>query len=209
VKYQSLAGYTIVLLLCSCAATSVKKSWKSPEYVAGPLTNLAVVAIDDRGLLRQGFENRFVAQLRGAGIKAITTFDLVSLPEINQDKRAAAERLRSAGCQAVVALRLKDVASLYRETRPGGERYAEVVTGIETGTWYDYYTLAFTDLSPTYGSLKQEVYLETSIFDLQTAKCLWSGLSLTVATETMDRVAEMDPIVAKFLAAMRKDGMIP
>jgi len=208
-KLHTLAPCTLALLLCACAATSIQKSWKAPEYVAGPFTNLAVVAIDDRGLVRQGFENRFVAQLRKAGITALTTFDLISLPDINNDKRAAAERLRSAGCQAVLTLRLSDIASFYRETRPGPERYAQAVSGVESGTWYDYYSVAYGDLSPTYGSLKQKVYLEASMFDLGTAKCLWSGLSQTVVKENMDRVAEMDPIVAKFVAAMRKDGMIP
>jgi hypothetical protein len=34
-------------------------------------------------------------------------------------------------------------------------------------------------------------------------------LTETVFTDSMDRVAEMDPIVTKVLAAMRKDGVIP
>ena len=64
-------------------------------------------------------------------------------------------------------------------------------------------------MSPTYGNLKQQVYLETSVFDLKTSKRVWSGLTLTVVTETMDRVAEMDPIVAKVVEEMHKDAMIP
>jgi hypothetical protein len=168
-----------------------------------------VLTIDDRGFLREGFENRLVRDLRDAGVTAITTYDLLSLPQINQDKQAAAERLRSAGAQHIVILRLVSVDSFYREARPSPERYAEVITGYEPGPWYDYYSVAYADMSPTYGSLKQKVYLETSVFDLSNAKRSWAGLTETVITERMDRAAEMDPIAAKVTEAMRRDGMIP
>ena len=140
---------------------------------------------------------------------ALPTFEVMSLSEIKRDKVAAAERLKSAGAQGIVLLRLMDSTSTYRESRPGGERYAEVITGFETTGWYNYYSVAYADMSPTYGHQKQKVFLEASLFDLNTEKRIWSGLSRTVVTETMDRVAEMDPIVAKFVAAMRKDGMVP
>lgn len=206
---HSFAFCALATLLCSCAATSVKKSWKSPEYVGGPLTNIAVLTVDERGMLRKGFENRLANQLRKQGVSVVVSYELMSLNEINQDKKAAAARLRAAGAQAVAILRLADLKNSYREVRPGREAYSEFINGVGTDCWYDYYTVAFADMSPTYGSLKQNVYLETSLYDLTTTKRLWGGLTLTVVTETMDRVAEMDPIVEKVVAAMRKDGMVP
>jgi hypothetical protein len=64
------------------------------------------------------------------------------------------------------------------------------------------------DMSSTYGSLKQTVCLETSLYDLKTEKRLWFGLTQTVVKENMDRVAEMDPLVGKIIAAMQKDGVV-
>ncbi len=200
---------TLALMLCSCASTSVKKTWKSPNYTGSAPGKLAVLAIDERGDVRRALENRLTAQIRKQGVSVVPSYELLTLPEIGNDKPAAAERLRATGAEAVLIMRLKDVATSYRESRPAPERYAEVITGFEVGTWYDYYSVAFMDLSPTYGNLKQKVYVETSVFDLKTAKCLWSGLTLTVVGETMDRVAEADVLVAKVVAAMRKDGMLP
>ncbi len=208
-NHRTLAGCAIAALLCSCTGTSLKKTWKSPDYRGGPITKLAVLTIDERRDLRIGFENRLAQQIQKNGASAITTFDLFSLPEVNRDKAAAAERLRSAGAEALVLLRLMDVNTAYRESRPGAERYAETITGFEMGPWYDYFSVAYADMSPTYGNLKQKIYLETSVYDLKTAKRLWSGLTETVVTDTMDRIAEMDPIVAKAVAAMRTDGIIP
>jgi hypothetical protein len=197
----------VAALLCSCAATSVKKTWKSPDC-RGPVGKIAVLTIDDRGLLRQGFENRFVRYLTKSGASALVTYELLSLAEIKQDKQAAAERLRVSGAEALIILRLADSASAFQEVRSGRERYGAMITGIENLGWYDYYSIGFMDMGTTYGSLKQWVYLETTLYDLKTEKRVWSGLTQTVVKENMDRVAEMDPLVEKIVAAMRKDGVI-
>jgi hypothetical protein len=205
--FRSLSLCALAALLCSCAATSLKKTWKAPDCQK-PVGKLAVLAIDDRGLVRQGFENRFVAQLTKAGASALVTYDLLTLAEIKQDKRAAADRFRLSGAEAILILRLVDSSSSYRESRAGNERYVPVLTGVDSVGWYDYYSVGFMDMSSTYGTLKQTVYLETSLYDLKTEKRLWSGLTETVVRENMDRVAEMDPLVEKFVAAMLKDGVI-
>jgi hypothetical protein len=205
--FPPLALCALATLLCSCAATSVKKTWKSPDCQQ-PVGKIAVLTIEDRGLVRQGFENRFVSQLTKAGASALVTYDLLSLQEIKADKRAAAERFRASGADAILILRVVDVASSYRESRAGDERYASVVTGINSMGWYDYYSVGFIDMSTTYGTLKQTVYLETSLYDLKTEKRLWSAVTRTVVREDMDRVAEMDPLVEKIVVAMRTDGVI-
>lgn len=208
-SFMTTAACALAALLCSCASTSVKKTWKSPDYRGGPLGKVAVLAVTDRVLLRQGFENRLVTQIRASGAPAIVTHDQLSLPQINENKQAAATQLRNAGAEGVVIMRLMNVDTSYREFRHGEERYAENITGFGSDPWYDYYTVAYTDMTATYGSLKQKVYLETALFDLKTNKRVWSTLTQTVVTETMDRVAEMDPIVEKVVAAMRTDGMLP
>lgn len=207
-KLHPLGLCALAVLLCSCAASSVKQTWKAPSGQR-PAGKIAVLTIEERGLVRQGFENRLVKQLTRAGATAVTTFDQLSLEEIKASKNAAAERLRASGAETLLILRLVGIGTSYREVRPGGERYAETITGFQTMGWYDYYSVAYMDMSPTYGSLTQKVNLEASLYDLQSEKRLWSGFSQTVIKETTDRVAEADPLVAKIVAAMQKDGVIP
>lgn len=207
-KLLSLGLCALTVLLCSCAASSVQQTWKAPSGQR-PAGKIAVLAIDDRGMVRQGFENRFVTQLTKAGGSAVTTFDQLSLSQIKESKDAAAERLRASGAETLLIVRLLGVNTSYREVRPGGERYAETITGFETTGWYDYYSVAYMDMSPTYGNLKMKVNLEASLYDLKSEKRLWSGFSQTVVKETTDRVAEADPLVAKIVAAMQKDGVVP
>lgn len=204
---RPLAAGALAVLLCSCAATSVKNTWKSPDSQQ-PVGKVAVLAIAHNGSVRKGFENRFATQLVNAGTQAMVTYDSLSLPEIKQDKRTAADRILANGVDALLILRVVDTGTYYRESQPGGERYAGAITGFETMGWYDYYSVAFMNMSPTYGTLKQTVYLETGVYDLKTEKRLWSLLTKTVLEEHADGVAEADRLVPKIVAAMRKDGIL-
>jgi len=208
-RIQPVIGCVLAFLLSSCAATSVKRTWKSPDAQGRTLKKAAVLVIDERPGLREGFENRVARQLQQGGASAFTTVGLLSLPEIQKDKPAAAELLRSKGADVIVIMRLVDIATSYRETRPGQARYAETITGFQPGIWYDYYSVAYMDMSPTYGNLKQKVYLETGVYDLQSAQRLWSCLTQTVVTENMDRLAEVDPLIANIVGSMRQDGIAP
>jgi hypothetical protein len=68
VKVHLSASCVLAALLCSCAATSIKKTWKASEGRM-PVTRIAVIAVEDRGILRQGLENRLRAELAKAGAK--------------------------------------------------------------------------------------------------------------------------------------------
>jgi hypothetical protein len=204
----SWSSVALALLLCACAATSLKQTWKSPDYRGGPVRKAAVVAVEERGLVRQGFENRFARQLQAQGQAAVVTYDLLSLPQIKEDKQAAAARARAAGADSVLIVRLVDVATYASQVRTLNERYAPTITGIDTYGWYDYYSVAFMDMSPTYGTLRQKMYLDISLFDLDSGKHLWSGLTETVVKENTDRVLLVDALVGKVVAAMRTDGVV-
>lgn len=206
--FHPFAACALAALLCGCAATKVQQTWKSPDCPQ-PVGKIAVLAIEERGLVREGFENRFVRQLKATGASAVTTFNLLSLPDIKDDKRAAAERFRATGAQTVLIVRLAGSGGSYRESRAGNERYAPVTTGINTMGWYDYYSVGFVDMGVTYGNSTQTIYVEAGLYDLNTEKRLWFGQVQTVMKEGMDRVGEMDPFVKKFVAAMRKDGVVP
>lgn len=203
-----LAVCALAALLCGCMATKVQKTWKSPDCPQ-PVGKIAVLAIEERGLVREGFENRFVRLLNEKGGSAVPTYDLLSLPDIKENKQAAAGRFRATGAQTVLILRLAGSGGSYRESRAGNERYAATITGMEYTGWYDYYSVGFVDMGVTYGSSKQVVYVEAGLFDLNSEKRLWFGQTQTVLKEGMDRISEMDPLVARLVAAMRKDGVVP
>jgi len=114
------------------------------------------------------------------------------------------------GAEAVLILRLIAKTSAYHEYQSSDQRYVGTITGLDTMGWYDYYSysMGMMNMSPSYGTTTEKLYLETSLYDLKTEKRVWSAMTKTVVSETMDRVGEMTPLVEKIIAAMRADGII-
>jgi hypothetical protein len=204
-----LAITVAALCLAGCATSSIKQTSKSPTYQGGPVQKVAMIAVDERGLVRQGFENRFLQAFRAHGQEAVVTHDLLDLAEIKADKEGAAARLRGAGADSVFIIRLVDQTSYSRQVRATPERYASAATGFgDNYGWYDCYSVAFTDMSTVWGSTTQKIYLDTTLFDLKTGQRLWPALTLTVLKENVDRLAEADSLVGKVVSALCKDGMV-
>ena len=205
----TLVTAVAALVLAGCATSSLKQSWKSPTYQGGPVKKVAVLAVVERGLLRQGFENRFVRDFRAQQQEAIFTYDLLSLPEIKADKAAAAARLRAAGADAVLVVRLVDQVSYDRQVRATSEHWVPTITGFGSNYgWYDYFDVAFMDMGTVWSSNRRKIYLDSSLHDLATGKPLWSGLTVTTLDDSTDGLVAADGLIAKIVAAIRKDGLV-
>lgn len=198
----------LATLLCSCVGTSLKQTWKSPDYNRGPVRKIAVLAVDERSLVREALENRYATQLIKHGQSAMTTYGLLSLPEIKEKKDAAAARLHEAGADTLLIVRLVDSVSYASQLRTMPMAFLPGAIGYDSYGWYDYYSVANMSMGITWNSSQQDVYLDNSLYDLGTSKRLWSGLTQTVLSDDTDRVAQINPLVVKVLAALRKDGFI-
>jgi hypothetical protein len=130
------------------------------------------------------------------------------LPAIKADREAAAARVREKGADAVMIVRLVDQVTRANEVRATPALFAPTVDSFGYNGWYNYYSLAFTDMGTVWGSTTKTLYLETVLFDLKTNQRVWSGLTRTVFKENMDRVEEVGPLASKIFAAMRTDGVL-
>ena len=198
----------IAALLVSCSTTSVKKTWKAPDYTAGPLGKVAVLVVEERLQVRQAIENRFSHQLKEGGEPAFVTYDLLSLQQVKEDKEAAASRFKDGGSDSILIVRLVDSQTYNREVQATRSSFVPMTTGFDSYYWYDYYSLAFMDMGTVWNSLEQRVYLDSSLYELKSGRRLWSCLTETVLKDDMDRLEALDVLVAKVVAALRKDGMV-
>lgn len=204
-----IAAATIAVLLAGCASTSLVETWKSPTVPSNPVKKIAVIGVDERGLVRIGFENRFVRDLKARGQDATVTHELMTLPEIKADKEAAAAKLREARVDSVLIVRLANSKANNRSVRANAERYVSTVTGTSDYVgWYDYYTVAFTDMGTVWSSDKKTIYLDCSLYDLQSTQRIWSAVTETVMKDgKTDPLVEADALTAMVVKAMAKDGV--
>lgn len=207
-RAQLLSLAAVSLWLCGCATSSIKQSWTSPELHDRRFQKMSVVVVEDRGSVRLGLENRFVTALGARGQGALATYNLLALQDIKADKEAAASRVRAAGADAVLIVRLVDQATYSSQMRATPALYNPVVTGYGSYAWHDYYSVAFVDMGVVWSSSTQKIYLDCSLFDLTTGQRLWSALTLTEIQENADRLAVADDLVDKVVGAMQKDGVL-
>jgi hypothetical protein len=202
----------LVALLCSCAATTVKRTWKSPNSQL-PVGKMAVLAVAEQSsLLREGFENRLVREVKLAGGDAVVTYDKLSLTEIKQDRHAAEARFQAEKTGTLLLMRLVSAEEAIPSMTTGAAQAYSDSGGTfvlyDPMGWYDFYTSIADSFSPIYGEVKANLFIETSLFDLKTEKRLWKCVTRTVVKEDGDRVALMEPLARTVVKAMRKDGVI-
>jgi len=207
-KLSPFSAAALAVLLCSCATTSVEKTWKSPDRAEGPVQKLAVLAVSDDSMVRPGLENRFARDIRNRGQAVITTVALLSLPEIKADKAAAAALLRQEGADSILIVRLVDKSAYDRQVRATPAAFVPMATGYADYGWSGYYDVAFMEMGVTYSTLRDYLVLDSSLFDLKNGQRLWSALTQTTLKEGADRLVVADDLAAKVAAALRKDGMI-
>lgn len=203
-----LSVAVLAAVLCGCAGTSLKQTWKAPDYQGGPVQKIAVLTVDERELYRTALENSFVNELRARGQAAVITYDRLKLAEVKADKAAAIARLQAAGADTVLIIRFADQVTSDLSVRLSPGNATPAASDFSTFDWHDYYMASPSSMDTVWDDLRQEIYLQSSLHDLQTGKRIWSGVTRTVIKESTDRLALIQPLTTKVLAGMRKDGMI-
>lgn len=198
----------IFTMLCSCASTSIKHTWKSPDYHGGPVQKIAVLAVDERGLVRQGIENRVGNQIRNQGGDAIPTFKYLTLPEIKESKEKAGNRLMQEGADSIVIVCLVNKSSYESQLRTYPVAFVPGVPGYAGYGWYDFYSTIYTGMGINWSSSRDYLTLDASLFDLKTGARLWSCITESMLREDTDRLDVADAFAAKVAARMKEDGMI-
>jgi hypothetical protein len=208
IRLRDFSFALLAVALCSCAApTKLTSTWKSPDYHNGPVAKIAVLAIDEGGFYRPVIEGQFVHQFKQEGQPAIPTIDLLKLSEITSNKTATAAKLRAAGADSILIIRLAN-----RVTRssvgPDPTGGSTVTAASGQTSWFEYYSTYSTGSGGTQYDLKVHIDLETSLYDLDSEKKLWSGYTQTILRNDMARESQIGPMAAMILKALRTDGFI-
>ncbi len=207
-KLPPLATAALAILLCSCATTTIEKTWKLPGYSGGPVKKVAVLAVSDHWLVRPGLENRFSQDIAKRGQPVITTVELFRLEEAKADKQAAINLLRDKGVDSILIIRLVDKTTYDREVRATPAAFVPVTTGYTSYGWGGYYDIAFMDMSATESHTQDILVLDSSLFDLNTGQRLWSMVTKSRLQYNTDKLEVADDLADKVSAALFKDGLI-
>jgi hypothetical protein len=169
-----------------------------------------VVADEERMLVREALENRFVNQLKAAAQPAFATAS--SFPDLaaaRTNKETTVAQLRAAGGDAILITRLvSKSAYMARAQQRFTGHYVTLTVTPDSKGWdasvgsYSAYTGAPRSDDRSY------LLLDTSLYDLNTGRQIWGCLTETTVRETDDRLQLADEFVSLVVKTMRQDGMI-
>ena len=190
------------VLIAGCAGgTKLTHTSMDESYGGKSVSNILVIGVTykDKEQVRRSFEDRFVAQLKAAGVEAIPSGDAISIPgDLMLKKDTILKAVNKFNNDAVIITHLigKEEKEVYSRSNRGPSGY------------YSYYGWAYGhSLSPDYFSANTTVRLATNLYDVKTEKRIWSGESETLKAGSADQV--IDGVIKLVIDDLQIKGLLP
>ena len=193
-KWFYLAIFSGVLIIACAGTNKLTQTWVDEAHRGEPVSNILVIGVTykEKEKVRRSFEDKFVAQLKAAGVEAISSGDAISIPkDLELEKDEVLKAVNKFNNDAVIITHLVGKEEKESYTRPvrlsGGQ--------------YGYHGRAHGYIPNTgYSRTDTIVRLVTNLYDVKTEKLIWSGQS-----ETLD----MDDMIKVVIKDLQKNNLLP
>jgi hypothetical protein len=193
----------------ACATTSLLTSWVDPQASGTRLGKVMILGVASNPVVRRQYEDTFAAELASKKIGAVPSYQF--LPDAKAVTEASlAPLVVQHHVTHVLVTRLVDRKTVTTYVPP---TTTTIATGYPSyypayyGSWYGYYNTGYTTVSsPGYTYDTEFVNLETNVYDVQSGKLVWSGLT---ETELGNKVqAQIQEFIQVITTAMSRDQLI-
>jgi len=190
--------FSFVFLIISCAGTELTHKQINEVYKGKPVSNILVIGITGNEDSRRSFERKFVAQLKSAGVEAISSEDAIPMPaDLKLNKETILNAVNQFENDAVIITHLIDKEEKEVYTR-GGQAHRG---------YYGFYQSRFSYASDTgYSSTSKTVRLETNLYDVKTEQLIWSGQSKTWSKDSKYQI--INDVIKVVINDLQKNNLI-
>ena len=191
-------------IVASCGTTSMKSAWKDETYQTTP-KKMMVIGLAKNAGARRFYEDQFVSVLQKRGVAGIPSYQHFT-GEGQVDSATAIAKMKELGADAVLITRLLDKKTVETYYPPTVTYMGPSYYPSYYGGWYGYYGGSYNYMStPGYTSVEDYYYLETNVYDLNSLKLVYSGLSETgITSGASDSVIkEVVQIVSESMVAKK------
>ena len=206
--YKTLITLLFCITMSSCANTKFTKQWVNEDFDEQPYDDILVLVVAVKMGNRQDAENYIVQKLDEGGINAMQSYDI--LPKTQTiDEEAVDSAIDGLQLDAIIVMYATGVTEeeYYIPDRRFGVYSGYGYGHAHYGSFYNYYPHAFNYVFiPGYDNTHHVVTLETTLFDLDDGKMIWSGQSNTFAPESVDDV--IHNITVLTINELRKKNII-
>ena len=180
---KKIGFFSVMLIIIPCflaACTTASRSstvmtdtWKDKTYQGKP-QKIIVIMVARYPDTRNMFEDRFVGELNNRGNNALQSYSVIPYEQL-RDKELVKAKIKSSDADTVLISRLVDTKTI--ESYNPGMIY---VVPDPYYDWWGYYAVVFADYGYT-GDVSV-AYIETNLYDVKSARLIWSGNSKTERT---------------------------
>jgi hypothetical protein len=193
------------MLLNACASTKLTEVWMDEAYKGKPVSDVLIIGVTEEEGVRRSFETKFVKAFQAEGAEAVSSANVI---KIAGDRKLEKDEIMKAvykyGNDSVLITTLVSVDSK-EEYRPPRMTY-----GGYGGPWgfYDHYgySYGYVHYDPGYSVTHTYYRLETNLYDVETEKPLWSGVSETLNPKSDKQI--IDDVIKVVMNALKKNGLV-
>ena len=194
------------LLLLSCSTTQTTNTWVDPSYRGSPVSSVLVIAVTKDANLRRSFENKFVQQLKTAGVRAVS-----SAAEMPSDQKVEKETVlalvEKLGVDSVLVTHLVSMKEKEVGT-PSATSTQATPDDYHGGTYYESVAQAYdTSAGAQYNPTRVKVRLESKLYEVKTEKPIWSSQSKTIDPQSTMQL--FDSAIAAFVKNLQQNKLLP
>lgn len=185
----------ILVIIASCMATRFSNVWVDETYHKGPIKDVLVVAIFPNPERRKMVEEEMARQLRSRDIKTVLSY--VEFQGKQPGKDEVMSRLDKLGINAVLVTKFIEKQYKSYDTYP--DDYKTALKQWDTSG-------DFSPPAPFQGESQNYAVIQTSLYNVQTQKMIWSALSETWIVGTDSRLTSS--FVSTVLKQLADDKLI-
>jgi len=209
-RYVKLAALILAVgaVAVACSSTSVKvvRSWVDPEMARGNVKKVFVIGVAENDTLRRAYEDTCVGFLKDLKYEAVPGYTLVGDPaQVDKDKVKA--QLQQDGVTHVLVSRVVHREDVEEYHPPSYMTVGYAGYPGYYGGWNSYYAVGYSTVaSPGYTSVKTVLSVESNLYDVNTEKMVFTGLSQ--AYPGGDPAATVNKYIQSLLYEMRAKGAL-
>jgi hypothetical protein len=170
----TLLSVALVLTLSACGPKAkITSSWADPSFAGYGADNVLVMGVSRNETHIKLFENVFVDELQKSAIEAMASYKVIG-SVLEPDRKTVEAAVAKTGATSVLITHVVDRTSTTQDF-PGTVHF---IPGGFYGNMYGYYNQTYSAIyNPPSSVTRTTVHLESNLYDVATAKLVWSAQS--------------------------------
>lgn len=178
--------------LQGCYSTNISASWMNQDLTARQFKKVLVIGMSTNVVARATVEDELVYFMRLKGINAIAASSVLPPDRsiVSEPQEVQKKKLQENGFDGIIAISLMEKKEETKYVQ-GSSAYAPVsFYGGYYGSFYSYYPHMYSNVyQPGYYVQSETIFLNTSLFDVDSGDLLWSAQSETTDPSSLDSFA--------------------